>query len=43
MFCMYSYTGYALIRQAHEMIRAGVIGDVHVRVQHRGLGHFRCG
>ena len=31
----YSYTGYALIRQAREMIRAGVIGDIlHVRVQH---------
>lgn len=31
----YSYTGYALIRQAREMIRAGAIGDIlHVRVQH---------
>lgn len=31
----YSYTGYALIRQACEMIRAGAIGDIlYVRVQH---------
>lgn len=31
----YSYTGYALIRQAREMIRAGAIGDIlHVCVQH---------
>ena len=31
----YSYTGYALIRQAREMICAGAIGDIlHVRVQH---------
>lgn len=36
LFCItYSYTGYALIRQAREMIRAGAIGDIlHVRVQH---------
>lgn len=31
----YTYTGYAVIRQAREMIRAGAIGDiVHVRVAH---------
>ncbi|RGC61826.1 gfo/Idh/MocA family oxidoreductase [Agathobaculum butyriciproducens] len=36
LFCItYSYTGYALIRQAREMIRAGAIGNIlHVRVQH---------
>ena len=36
LFCItYSYTGYALIRQAREMIRADAIGDIlHVRVQH---------
>ena len=31
----YTYTGYAVIRQAREMIRNGAIGDiVHVRVGH---------
>ena len=31
----YSYTGYAMIRQAREMIRAGKIGDIlHVRAKH---------
>lgn len=31
----YTYTGYAVIRQAREMIRAGAIGDIiHVRVAH---------
>ena len=31
----YGYTGYPVIRQAREMIRQGVIGDIlHVRVQH---------
>ena len=46
LFCItYSYTGYALIRQAREMICAGAIGDIlHVRVQASGgLGHFQCG
>ena len=31
----YTYTGYAVIRQAREMIRSGAIGDIiHVRVAH---------